>query len=324
MERPIDFRRERHMRCGSCGYEFVADLDWIDRWEQSGESCSGCGVTCEVEQAPRVTADPDDLALRDEKVAQLFWYHTSVHPDWPAEDFDPAGDFTPATRLRMGGDARVAAWAARQRRNALHIGTYEAAVHNMLRRISDQGDQGKQFYMYRVHLKPSVVVREGWLIDPSNWLGDVLLTDVCPAGVDVARYLNYYEDAGGLSLVLGRDAIAEVQQVAIPLPEPRDEKRVRDVVAELESASDELVAATGKLKTIMTPSSPRSALARAIAETVAAPLPPNLRWPFETAVPFDGVTEPAPWARRMQGLLDLIMEPDRALEALDEAVHRRV
>ncbi len=38
----------------------------------------------------------------------------------------------------------------------------------MLRPMRDQADRGEQFYLYRVHLKPSVVVREGWLIDPSN------------------------------------------------------------------------------------------------------------------------------------------------------------
>ncbi len=52
----------------------------------------------------------------------------------------------------MGGDKHVAAWAARRRAKALHIGTYEAAVHNMLRRIRDQADRGNQFYLYRVHL----------------------------------------------------------------------------------------------------------------------------------------------------------------------------
>ncbi|MGO1524313.1 MAG: hypothetical protein ACTHWO_10505 [Nesterenkonia sp.] len=36
--------------------------------------------------------------------------------------------------------------------------------------------------------------------------------------MDVARYLNYHEDPGGLSLALGRDAIAYVQQVTVPLP----------------------------------------------------------------------------------------------------------
>ncbi|WP_328549580.1 MULTISPECIES: hypothetical protein [unclassified Streptomyces] len=201
MERLIDFSRDRRMLCGGCGRRFVVDLDWIDRWEQGGERCPGCGLTCEHEDAPRVTVDPDDPALDDDRVA-VFW-HTSTQPDWPTRDFDSAAVLTPETRMMMGGDEHAAAWAARQRAKALHIGTYEAAVHNMFRRIRDQADRGNQFYLYRVHLNPSVVVREGWRIDPSDFVGDVVLDEVCPPGVDVARYLNYHEDPGGLSLVLG-------------------------------------------------------------------------------------------------------------------------
>ncbi|MFF0041632.1 hypothetical protein ACFYRG_36305 [Streptomyces mirabilis] len=114
------------------------DLDWIDRWEQAKETCPGCGMTCEHEDSPRVTLDSCDPALDDDRVAQFSWYHTSTQADWPTRDFDPAAVLTPETRMRMGGGERVSAWAARQRAKALHVGAYEAAVHNMLRRIRDQ------------------------------------------------------------------------------------------------------------------------------------------------------------------------------------------
>jgi hypothetical protein len=190
MERRIDFSRDRRMLCGACGHRWDVSLDWIERWDQAREACPGCGMTCELEDSPRVTVDPCDPALDDAQVARFAWYHTSTQPDWPTSDFDPAAVLAPETRMTMGGDRRVAEWAARQRAKALHVGTYEAAVQNMLRRMDDQADHGSQFYLYRVHLKPSVVVREDWLIDPSNSVGDVVLAEVCPAGVDVARYLN--------------------------------------------------------------------------------------------------------------------------------------
>ena len=147
--------------------------------------------------------DLDDRALDEDKIAQFAWYHTTTLPDWPSRNFDPAADLTSETRRRIGGAKQVAAWAARQRGKALHVGTYESAIHNMLRRMDDQADHGSQFYLYRVLLTPSVVVREGWLIDPANFAGDVVLDEVCPPGVDVARYLNHHEDPGGLSLALG-------------------------------------------------------------------------------------------------------------------------
>lgn len=324
MERHIDFSRDRHLLCGICGHQWVVDLEWIDRWEQAKEACPGCGTTCEHEDSPRVTVDPRDPALDDRKVAQLSWYHTSTQRDWPTRDFDPAAGLTPETRMMMGGEQRVAAWAARQRGKALHVGTYEAAVQNMLRRIRDQADHGGQFYLYRVHLKPSVAVQQGWLIDPSNFAGDVVLDEVCPPGVDVARYLNYHEDPGGLSLALGRDAIANVQQVAVPLPEASNEDWVRDAIVALADASETVVPAAGSLSRFMRPPSPRAVLGRGFAATLAARLPVNLRDLFASASEFAEGDDVVQWARRTSSLASLIDDPVVALAVLDEAEHAKI
>ncbi len=324
MERRIDFSRERHMLCGGCGHEFVVDLDWIDRWEQSGEKCPGCGLTCEHEGAPRATVDPGDPALDDERLPQFFWYHTSTQANWPTRDYDPAGDLTAETRVRMGGGDHAAAWAVRQRAKALHVGTYEAAVHNMLRRMDHQADSRSQFYLYRVRLRPDVVVRDGWVVDPSDWLGDVVLAEVCPPGIDVARYLNYHEDPGGLSLALGRNAIASVQEIAIPLPDAWDGDWAREAIVALESASDVPVPATGKLARFMPQSSPRATVGRELGQALAGRLPVNLRGQFESAVSFDEGADPLLWARRTSSLCGLIVDPQRVLAALDAAEHRGV
>lgn len=324
MERPIDFWRERRMQCSGCGHCLVIDLDWLHRWEQGREKCPGCGLTCAHQDAPRVTVDHDNPALDDDQVATFFWYHTSTQPDWPTRNFDPAADPTPGIRRMMGGDERVAAWAAHQRAKALHVGTYEAAVHNMLRRMRDQADRGNQFYLYRVHLKPSVVEREGWIIDPSNWLGDVVLDEVCPPGVDVARYLNYHEDPGGLSLALGREAIDGVQRVAVPLLDSWDVDWVGEAAADLEGASDALGPEPGKLGRFRPPSSPRAALARELGAALAGRLPINLRDQFESAVSFGEGDDPVLWARRTIRLFGLIEDPARVLAALDRVERRRV
>lgn len=324
MERQIDFSRDRQMLCGICCHQWVVDLAWIDRWQQAKETCPGCGTTCEDEDAPRVTVDPEDPVLDDDRIARLFWYHTSTQPDWPTRHFDPAAVLTPETRMRMGGDRHVADWTARQRAKALHVGTYEAAVHNMLRRIRDQAERGGQFHLYRVHLKPSVVVREDWLIDPSNFVGDVVLAEVCPPGVDVARYLNYHEDPGGVSLALGRDAIASVQQIALPLADAWDADWVRGAIAVLETASDTGAPATVRLGRFMRPSSPRAVLGRELGAALAGRLPINLQDQFASAAAFDEGDDLARWARRTSGLLELIGDPGRVLIALDELEHRKV
>lgn len=318
MERPIDFWRDRQMLCDGCGRRFVVDLHWIERWGQRGEKCPGCGLTCEHEDAPRVTVDPGDQALDDGQIPRLFWYHTSTHPGWPTKGFDPVAVLTPETRMRMGGDEHVAKWVARQRAKALHVGTYEAAIHNMLRRMHDQADHDSQFYLYRVQLKVSVVVRNNWLIDPSNFVGDVLLGEVCPPGVDVARYLNYHEDPGGLSLALGRDAIASVQGIALPPTRAEEDGWVSAAVSDLVTTSTVIPPSTGKGWRFMRPPSPRAVRGRELGAALAAKLPPNLRCQFESAAAFAEGEDPLPWARRVSGLFGLVADPGRVLAALDE------
>lgn len=323
MERLIGFSRNRHMLCGQCGRQWVVNLDWIDRWEQGREDCPGCGVTCEVEAAPRVTVDPHDPALNDENVAQLHWYHTSTQPDWPTQDFNPAAGLTDDTRRRMGGDHHVATWAERQRARALHVGTFEAAIHNMLRRIDDQAGAGSQFYLYRVRLAPNVNVREGWLIDPSDWLGDVVLDEVCPPGIDVARYLNYHEDPGALSLALGRAAIASTQQIAIPTLESGDPDWTATAVGELArvTLTAPPSASSPSIGRRNAPS-PRSARARELTAPLAERLPVNLRSEFEAVAAFNDDREPAEWALYVTGVVNMLLAPEQVLTKLDGETFR--
>lgn len=242
-----------------------------------------------------------------------------MHPDWPTRGFDPAAVLTLETRLMMGGAELVDEWAVRQRAKALHVGTYEAAIHNMLRRIRDQADWGSLLYLYRVHLKPSVVARKGWLPDPSNVVGDVVLDEVCSPGVDVARYLSYHEDPGGFSPALGRDAVASVQRVTVPLLGAWDEDGVRDAVEALAAASDTVVPATGRLSRFIRPVSLRPVLGRELGAALAGRLPINLQAQFASAAAFAEGDNPVRWARRTSGLIRLIDEQVRALAALDEA-----
>lgn len=317
MERPIDFFRGRNMLCGPCGHRWSVALEWLDRWEQSREACPGCGANCELETAPRVTVDPEDPALTVADVAQLAWYHTSTHPDWPAPHFDPAKGLSEAIRRRMGGDLAVARWAERQEAQALHVGTYEAAIHNMLRRIGDQNDGGRQFYLCRVRLIPTVTVRDDWVIDPSDFLGNVVLHQVCPPGTDIARYLNYHEDPGGLSLALGRAAIASTQQIVIP-PSSDDLGWIAAAVADLEratvpSAPTVRTHPIGRHRAV----SPRSDKAGELATTLTQRLPVNMRSQFQAAAHLDHDQGDEEWAHYVKGLVEVILAPEQVLAELN-------
>ena len=275
-------------------------------------------MTCEVETAPRVTVDPDDPALSDGNVLQLSWYHTSTQADWPTPDFDPAAQLTEETRRRIGGDHHVARWAERQRAKALHIDTYEAAIHKRLRRIHDQADHGSQFYLYRGHLAPTGTVGEAWLIDPSNFVGDVVLDQVCSPGIDVTCYLNYPEDPGALSLALGRSAIASTQRIAIPPLVSGDPEWIASAVRELECATVTPQSSAGSRQIGRRSSkSPKIDCARQLAAPLMQRLPVNLRSPFEAAAALSDNQKPEEWAPYVKGLANMLLAPDKVLTKLD-------
>lgn len=325
MDRQVDFFRTRHMLCADCDHRWIADLDWIDKSESTPQGCPNCGGIRDDEPVPFVTVAPDDLALNGAVVPKLAWYHTSTRADWPRRDIDPAAELPKQLRRMMGGRAGVASWVGRERSKALHVGTFESAIHNMFRRIYDEGDKGKQFYLYRVRLKPSVTIREGWLADPSDAWGHVTLDEVCPPGVDVARYLNYHEDLGSLSLALGRDAIASTQQIAIPATDSRDQGWVAHAVSELAHAVENPAEPPTKSRLLRRPSpSPQTTKAQELTSRLLHRLPVDLRFPFQAAVSFDDAIDHAVWASYVTGLLEMIEHPELTLSELDSQEPRLV
>lgn len=316
------------MQCG-CGHDFVAGSEWLGVWQEGHEACPVCGVTCEQNEAPRVIVDPGDLALRDELVTPLHWYHTSTQPDWPTKDFDPAANWGPDEIARMGGQDIVDNWVAGQRLKALHVGTYEAAIHNMLRRMGNQGDREDQFYLYRVRLHPGVKVQAGWIRDPGGAWGDVPLLDVCPPGVDVARYLNQHEDVGRLSLALARGAIASVQRLAVPQPGGGNDDWERDALEAItlaDATAPDLTCEPSKLDQFRAqpPDIRRRRAAAAALFALSEQLPLDIQFRFSDAVAISVDDDPVLWARRVSELSALILEPSIVLAALDEQSLRPV
>lgn len=305
------------MWCRQCGDEWTVDLEWVERWIQRKEACAGCGTTCDAENAAQFVVHASDPALDDGVATQLAWYHTSTHLDWPPT-IDFAGSLNDDTRQLMGGDEAVNRWSDRQATKALHIGTYESAIHNMLRRIDDQGDQDKQFYLYRVHLKPGVIIRPGWIADPSNWLGDVDLDKIGPPEVEAVRYVNFHEDPGGVSVAIRRSAVGATQCLAIPLPIEDDDPWINDAVARLSSDPPDrlLPVELGRFRHLLE-ESPRARTAAAAANVLADRLPTNLRHQFEAATRWHAENEPTEWARRTAGLAALIEDSPRVLAELD-------
>ena len=313
MERPVNFDRDRLLRCGECRHEWLAGLDWLERWDCSQEACPNCGTNCESETGARVTVDLDEPALDDNLVHQFDWYHTSVSANWPATP-DFATHLTDETKLMMGGDEAAARWAERQATKALHLGTYEAAIHNMLRRADSQGGRSAQFYLYRVRVDSTAPIAPGWVIDPSNFVGDVQLDDYVEPGISILRYVNYHEDPGGISLAIRPDVVAAAQQLAIPL-DPDADERITETIERLIAVPDD---EPPRRRPHHAPNatSERGQVANNVAEQLAAELPVNLRHRLRRTNRSQQGDDPNEWATHAYGIVRLITDPKRTLDAL--------
>lgn len=132
-------------------------------------------------------------------VRDVYWYHTSTHATGPDRTFDPTARLTDETKQRfkrIGSDGRaLERWAEGQKTKALHLGTYEAAIENMLRRMRNQDSAEDQFYLYTVRLSPYAVIEPGVHKEHTNWVGDVQLAGICALGVDTFRYVRKHPRA---------------------------------------------------------------------------------------------------------------------------------
>jgi hypothetical protein len=93
----------------------------------------------------------------------------------------PSGECSRSALIRA-----LESWADGQRAKALHVGTDEAAIVNVLGRMRDQDGAGEQLYLYSV---PSI---------------------------DTFRFINTHEDPSSVSLAITMDAIEAVQGLPVP------------------------------------------------------------------------------------------------------------
>jgi hypothetical protein len=303
----------------------------LDRFNQGDEACPECGTDCQVEERPNFWAAHDDPSYDDSKVRDMYWYHTSTHANWPDPAFDPTARLTDRTKQRMqniGTDGRaLKRWAKGQMAKALHLGTYEAAIENMLRRMTHQGDADDQFYLYRVRLSHNAVIEPGVHTEPTNFVGDVQLADLCAPGVDAFRYVNTHEDPSSISLAITPHAINAVQGIPIPLTVDAANPWVSTAATRLlDAASLPTLQPKTRLERMQRPMpSALSNEAHKLEKEVAATLPLGLRGKFSAR--FDAAsltTNPAAFPSRLTGLAQLVRNPPAALELLNAQPWREV
>lgn len=215
VERPVTFEYGYIMTCPNCpSFTFLTSEDYHRGDDGAHVPCAHCGADIHFGRAVMTLRDVNDPALDDSRLADFAWYHTSPHANWPTSSTTLPADIIESWTGLMPADS-VEQERLRYEDQALHLGTYEAAVESMLRRMCDQDDGGAQFYLYRVALRhDGLVIEPGWRDENSDTAAQISRADLGDA--DGIRYLNVHESPGSISLAVRPTAIAEVQCIALP------------------------------------------------------------------------------------------------------------
>ncbi|MFC7279598.1 hypothetical protein ACFQS1_37020 [Paractinoplanes rhizophilus] len=209
IDRPVSFAYNYRMRCGCGGVEDLSAVDYEAEINDAHIPCSRCGGSIHFGRGVAALRDLNDPALENEQLSRLAWYHTSTSPDWPSltneeQQRERLRDF------RLVTDEQI----ARLSDLALHVGTYEAAIENVLRRMKYQNDRDSRFFLYRValNLDPTQVETD-YRDENEQRAARLTNAELRDEGLHAVRYLNVYESPGSLSLAVTAGAIAAVQMV---------------------------------------------------------------------------------------------------------------
>ena len=144
-----------------------------------GVPCGACADAIEVGWEATAPRDPDDPALSNDNVAGVAWYHTSTFAEWPSPGY---GEVVGAQLRQFASTMPATEFARmvkREQTKALHVGTYESAIENMLRRMYDQNDANSDFYLHRVALRlPDTAIPDGYRHESHEDASDLTLDDL--------------------------------------------------------------------------------------------------------------------------------------------------
>jgi hypothetical protein len=183
--------------------------------------CGRCGTEVDVTQVRPVLRNLNDIALQDDYVARLYWYHSSLYERWPDKEAYAAAFKALIAKGRIRGPFTLQQLLEQHTSRAVHIGTYEAAIENMLRRLHDQDPHDGppiRYWLHRVqiHLKPGDLAPDVGE-ELADWMGNVPLSMLHErGGARAVRYVNTKEADGSISVAIDPAVIATVATIEIP------------------------------------------------------------------------------------------------------------
>lgn len=215
IERDIDFNYGFRVMCPSCASShWHTAEEYLDSLGSEAKTCKGSGKKTLV-------VAPDHLGLRDQsdpvagskELHDYYWYHSTPCPDWPPTAYQWSEETQIGYERTLKGDALENVRRSKEDQ-ALHLGTYEAAVENVLRRMDAEGERDVQFYLHRVQLKEGLKFNDK--PRPDAAVEKTTQAAIREKKLSGIRYLNNRESPGSVSLAVVREAIASSQCIKMP------------------------------------------------------------------------------------------------------------
>lgn len=247
IERSVGFSYGFNMTCGVCeGVTPIGADTYLRDSQHARVQCQHCAG--EIWYGPNAMAlrDADDPALDDDSAYRVAWYHTSAVPGWPA-DSRPMTPGQAEFIAHMASPDVVEAVRERHEDQALHLGTYEAAIESMLRKMHYDDAGGTQFWLYRVALRrDGTTIRPGYLNESREEISQATQNELGEWGV--VRYLNTWESPGSISIAVRPRSLAAVQGIPLCVsslsagagpPLARKIAGIRDRIRQIEASRDD-------------------------------------------------------------------------------------
>lgn len=174
-----------------------------------------CGATIDISEARPVLRDLSDIDCRDDQVAAHLWYHSSPYRDWPSPKY--RDDIAARLKRSALGADKHDAMIVEETSLALHLGTYAAAIENILRRLADEDSPDTQYWLHQVEIRlgPGELAPDVHN-ELSGWFGKVPLTALARLNASAVRYINTHEAPGSISLAIGTQIIARIRTIPAP------------------------------------------------------------------------------------------------------------
>lgn len=186
--------------------------------------CESCGAAVDVRKQSPTNRDPKGIASLNDYPDRLVWYHTSRYQSWPdvaayTADVSAEARRTAEHFTGYNVERRIATKLSL----AVHLGTYEATIENILRRLEDQDDSDlfeTNYWLHRVEINLGATDLHPEISDELySMFGDVELAQLQELGARAVRYVNRHEAIGSISLAIDPALVRSVSTIALPVAE---------------------------------------------------------------------------------------------------------